>query len=458
MMGRAAIVAVPSDDPSFCNAGAPPGRQSRLQTARSWRNLGELMARVLVFSTLFPNAAQPNHGIFVENRLRETLALGGLDADVLAPAPYFPSAHPMFGRYAAFARVPRGERRHGVDVFHPAYLLAPRLGQWLGPAALYRAGLAAARRLMAQGRRWDVIDAHYFYPDGVAAARLARTLRLPLVITGRGTDLTLLARAPGPREQIRRAAGEASALVGVCEDLRRRIVELGAPEGRTLTLRNGVDLAAFRPGDRPAARARLGVSGFVAASVGALIERKGHDLAIEAVAACPDMTLVIAGGGPLRAQLEALAGRLGVAARVCFLGDVPHRELPDIYTAADALILASSREGWANVLLEAMACGAPVVATDVNGAAEVVRSPAAGLLTPERTADALVRTLARLRAAAPSRAATRAYAEAFGWRPVALANRALLTAAAAAGYARRHDPDIVMAARALVAAPEERCA
>lgn len=404
------------------------------------------MTRVLVFSTLFPNSAQPNHGVFVENRLRETVALGGISATVLAPTPLFPMTHRAFGRYALWARAPTREVRHGLEVLHPRYPVLPKIGPGLAPMALFHTALRAVRRLEAQGRSFDVIDAHYFYPDGVAAARLARALRIPVVITARGSDVTLLPGSGGPRRAIRWAVGEASASVAVCEDLRRRLVNLGAPAERTLVLRNGVDLAVFRPGDRHAARASLGCDGFTIASVGSLIERKGHDLVIEALAQQPGWRLLIAGSGPLRGELEALAHRLEVADRVRFLGEVPHASLPALYTAADVMVLASSREGWANVLLEAMACGAPVAATDVNGTREVIAAPAAGRLMTERSAAAIVQAVRAIEASPPPRSETRRYAEQFGWAEIAHANTALLTAAAAAGYDGRHDPDIALAA------------
>jgi glycosyltransferase involved in cell wall biosynthesis len=400
------------------------------------------MARILVFSTLYPNAAQPNHGVFVENRLLHTLALGGAEATVLAPVPYFPSGHPWFGRYAAFARAPRREVRNGLEIWRPRYLVAPKIGSAWAPELLYRAALRKVRALQAAGQRFDVIDAHYFYPDGVAAARLGRALRLPLVITGRGSDLTVIPGSVSARSQIQWASRQANALVTVCEDLRCRLVALGAPEARTLVLRNGVDLERFAPRDRHAARAALGVSGFVLLSVGGLIPRKGHDLTLKLLTRYPDCTLLIAGSGPLRTELEGLARRLGLAQRVRFLGEVAHTDLPSVYAAADLMVLASSHEGWANVLLESMACGTPVLATDVNGAAEAVQSPAAGRLAPERSVDCLARTLEELRRDLPSRDETRRYAEGFSWRQTAKANLALLNAVAKHGYAplRSDDP------------------
>lgn len=414
------------------------------------------MVRVLVVSTLFPNTAQPNHGIFVENRLRHTLALGGIQATVLAPIPYFPSAHPMFGRYAVYAQAPRREMRGDVEVLHPRYLVVPKIGARWTPALLYAALLREARRLLARGERFDLIDAHYFYPDGVAAARLARALRLPLLVTGRGSDLTQIPRDPVARDQIVWAARQASADIAVCEDLRRRLVGLGAPEARTLTLRNGVDLERFSPGDREAARVALKLRGLVLLSVGSLIPRKGHELTLRALQDWPDCTLLIAGEGPLMGELQALAEQLGVARQVRFLGGVPHAHLPRLYRAADVSILASEREGWANVLLESMACGTPVIATAVNGAAEVVCGPDAGLLVRRRTPEALSAALLEFLRRPPSRQAVRRYAEAFGWEAVARANRALFEEAASRGYAGRHSDEIVRVAQRHLAAPMER--
>ena len=405
------------------------------------------MLRVLVFSTLYPNQAQPNHGIFVENRLRHTLAQGGIEATVLAPVPWFPLRHPRFGRYATYAAVPRLETRHGLEIHHPRYPVIPKIGSRFAPVFLYRAAKRVLDRMARQGApKFDLIDAHYFYPDGVAAARLAREFDIPLLITGRGTDLTLIPQSPPERAQIQWAGKQASALITVCEDLRQRLVELGEAPSRVVTLRNGVDLTRFSPGDRDAARKRLGLDGFTLLSVGSLIPRKGHELIIAALADLPDARLLIAGSGPMRAELERVAEEKGLASRVRFLGEIAHDALTDAYRAADIFVLASSREGWANVLLEAMACGTPVVATNVNGTPEVVQDPKLGVLVQERSAPALAQAIKQLRALSPDRRAVRTYAEQFSWDDTARANKALFLAAAHYGFQDRFNPAIVTAA------------
>jgi glycosyltransferase involved in cell wall biosynthesis len=390
--------------------------------------------RLLTFSTLFPNAAQPTHGVFVENRLRQLVASGQAEARVLAPVPWFPSASPRFGAWAQYARAPRAETRHGLEVLHPRFPVIPKLGMTLAPWLLYRAVLPAARRLARESGA-QAIDAHYMYPDGVAAVWLGRALGLPVVVTARGTDVNLIPRYALPRRMIQGAIAGAAGLVAVSAALGEALVGLGAPAAKVTVLRNGVDLDLFRPPeDRPAARAALALTGPTLLSVGHLIERKGHHLVIAALAELPGWSLLILGEGPERRRLEALAAAPAVAGRVRLLGARPHAALPAIYGAADQLVLASSREGWANVLLEAMACGTPVVASDIWGNPEVVRAPAAGVIVP-RTAEAIAAGVRALAAAAPARAATRAYAEGFGWGPTTEGQLALFRRVIAAGTA-----------------------
>ncbi len=381
--------------------------------------------KILTFTTLYPSSARPNHGVFVENRLRHLLASGGMESKVVAPVPWFPSRHPRFGEYARFAATPQQEVRHGIEVMHPRYFLPPKIGMNLAPHSLARATHGLLRELQ-RDFPYQLIDAHYFYPDGVAAAMLGRRLGVPVVITARGTDLNLIPRYPRPRRLIQWAASEAAGLITVCQALKDVLVELGVPAGKVRVLRNGVDLVRFRPPeDRGALRRRLGLEGPVLLSVGHLIERKGHDLVIRALSELPaEICLMIAGDGPERPRLEVLIRERGLEGRVRLLGALPHETLRDWYGAADCLVLASSREGWANVLLEAMACGTPVVATRVWGTPEVVAAPEAGRLC-ERDPQSIAREVAALLAAPPERAATRRYAEGFSWEATSTGQKSL---------------------------------
>ncbi len=372
--------------------------------------------RLLTFSTLFPHAARPNHGIFVENRLRHLLASGQVTSTVLAPVPWFPSRSAVFGEWALHAAAPAAETRHGIEILHPRYPVIPRLGMTAAPWLLYRAMLPVVARLLAGGRPFDAIDAHYIYPDGVAATWLGKRFGLPVVMTARGTDVNLIPRYARPRRLIQNAIHDCAAMVAVSAALKQVLIDLGAPDDKVTVLRNGVETSLFRPPeDRAAIRHALGVGGRVLISVGGLIERKGHHRTIEAMRALPGYTLLIVGEGPERARLSGLIAQFGLNDRVRLLGPRPHASLPGLYGAADASVLASSREGWANVLLESMACGTPVIAADIWGNPEVVRAPEAGVIYAPNTADGIAGGVRRLFAALPAREATRAYAEPFSW-------------------------------------------
>lgn len=371
--------------------------------------------KLLTFSTLYPNAAQPSHGVFVENRLRHLLASGQVQSRVVAPVPWFPSKNTFFGDYALYAKVPRSEQRHSVSITHPRYPLIPKIGMSLTPWLMAQALDKEIKKFRAE-YDFDLIDAHYFYPDGVAAAIVAKRLNKPLIITARGTDLNLIPQFHWPRKMILWAARQAAHLITVCQALKDALVELGVPAERITVLRNGVDLEKFSPPkDRSELRRQLGLTGMVLLSVGHLIERKGHDLVIRALAELPETRLLIAGEGPERDSLVSIVNERGLSSRVQFLGAISHERLRDYYGAADALVLASSREGWANVLLESMACGTPVVASNVWGTPEVVAVPEAGVLMAKRTPLALAQAVTQLFSAYPDRAATRRYAEQFSW-------------------------------------------
>lgn len=368
--------------------------------------------RILNFTTLYPGRTQPRHGVFVENRLRHLVATGRVRARVVAPVGWFPFKAARFGRHADLARMPAREIRNGIEVFHPRYLVLPKVGMTVAPALLFAGALPTVRRLESE---FDLIDAHYFYPDGVAAVLLGRALNKPVVITARGTDINLIPRYPLPKRMICHAARGAGGVIAVSQALKDALVGLGISANKVSVLRNGVDLQMFKPASRDAARSGLEIVGPTLLSVGHLIERKGHHITIAALPRLGSYTLIIAGEGPELARLKSLASRLGVANRVRFLGTVAHEELRTVYTAADALVLASSREGWPNVLLEAMACGTPVVASAIWGNPEIVSDPSAGILMRERTPDGVADAVNALFGKLPSRESTRAFAERFSW-------------------------------------------
>lgn len=374
--------------------------------------------RTLLFSTLYPSAVRPIHGVFVETRLRELLQTGQVETKVVAPVPWFPFKGKKFGVYGKYAETPNFEHRNSIEVFHPRYLLPPKVGMNIAPYSLARSALPVIRKIIREGFDFDLIDAHYYYPDGVAAGIIAHALGKPFVVTARGSDLNLIAQYPKPRRRILETAKQAKASIGVSSGLMQVLSSLGAEASKLRIMRNGVDLERFQPIEQAKARNRLGLPNDcrILLSVGNLIELKGHDIAIKALAKLNNNErLVLVGHGPERSALQELADKHQLSERVMFAGQVPNEELAYWYSAADALLLCSSREGWANVLLESMACGTPVIATNIPGTNEVIRHNAVGRLMSRRDDEALLAAYADLFSKPIDKIAIREYAEQFGW-------------------------------------------
>jgi glycosyltransferase involved in cell wall biosynthesis len=359
------------------------------------------MLRVLTLSTLFPSALEPTLGPFVE---RQTLGLAARDdvaLEVVSPVglPPFPlSLHP---HYAPRRALPREEEWKGLIVHRPRF--SPR------PTARQPEAITAAVRPIAEAFAPDVIDAEFFWPDGPAAMRLSRALGVPFSVKARGSDIHYWARRPGVAGQILAAAGAAHGLLAVSEALKTEMVALGMPAEKIRVHPTGVDRTLFQPGDRPALKADLGIDGPLVVTAGALIPRKRPELVLEVARRVPEATFLFVGDGPERAGLERVAGP-----NVRFAGRRPHAELPGFLAAADVMLLPSVSEGLANVWVEALACGTPLVVTDAGGAREVVTGLAAGrIVAPD--AAALARAVRDLLAAPPAAAEASRAAAHFDW-------------------------------------------
>lgn len=382
------------------------------------------MLRVLTLSTLFPDASQPTLGVFVERQTLGLAALTDTEVEVVAAVGLPPWPLARLSHYAPRAALPREEDWKGLRVHRPRYRVWPRIGETGTAAAMARALLPVLRRIRTRFP-FDVIDAEFFWPDGPAAMRLAAALGVPFSVKARGADISYWGERDGSREQIVAAAQAASGLLAVSAALKADMVRLGMPEDRIAMHHTGVDHDRFVPVDRAAAKARLGVSGPLIVTAGALIPRKNQSAALHALAALREATLLMVGDGPDRAKLEAEARNLGLTGRVHFLGRQPHDALPFLLGAADLMMLPSLSEGLANVWVEAMACGTPVVIGDVGGAREAVDRPEAGrivALEPTALAAAAREILSK----PPPQEAARSAALKFSWEANARTLRAHL--------------------------------
>ncbi|HYI38805.1 MAG TPA: glycosyltransferase [Allosphingosinicella sp.] len=367
------------------------------------------MLRVLTLSTLYPDTDRPSFGLFVE---RQTLALAardGLEVEVVAAVglPVWPlTLHP---HYRARTRRPEKERRQGLPVHRPGFRIWPGLS---GAGAAR--SLAAAALPLARALRCDVIDAEFFWPDGVAAMHLAKALGLPFSIKARGSDIHYWGRRPAVAAQMLQAARRAGGLLAVSAALKADMSAMGMPEDRISVHHTGVDLERFRPVERSEAKRRLGVDGPLVVTAGNLVPLKGQRLAVEALAGLPGTTLLIAGEGPERPALEALIAARGLGSRARLLGSVPPEAMPGLLAAADLMLLPSEREGLANVWIESLAAGTPILIADVGGAREVLDRPEAGRVVA-RNPGAIAAAAREMLESPPDQAAVRRSAERFSW-------------------------------------------
>jgi len=308
---------------------------------------------------------------------------------VVVPVPWFPLQgllryiRPHF-RPAA----PRYEQQDGIDVYFPRYLCFPGILKRLDGILMALGSYLTVRKLRRE-RNIELVDSHFAYPDGYAAVRLGKWFQLPVTITLRGTELRM-SRSPSLRRRMLQALDGASRIFSVADSLKQLVGQCGADTGKILVVGNGVDVNKFAAVPRDEARQMLCLkeTDKVLISVGGLVPRKGYHRVIEIlpdlVKEFPSLKYLIVGGasaeGDYSHVLREQVSSLGLEEHVMFLGPKPSEELKFPLSAADVFVLATENEGWANVFLEAMACGLPIVTTRVGGNAEVVANENLGSL------------------------------------------------------------------------------
>ncbi|TAK91046.1 MAG: glycosyltransferase family 4 protein [Burkholderiaceae bacterium] len=352
--------------------------------------------RIVVFSSLFPHERQPHAGLFIRERMFRVAQQ--IPLVVVSPRPWFPLQGLLRKLRPGYRpNAPRHEVQQGIEIFFPRFLALPGLGRRWDGFMMALCSLPLLLRLKKE-KSINLIDAHFAYPDGYAAALLGRWLKLPVTITLRGSE-PRQARVKSLRQRILKAGSWATRIFAVSNSLREAAISWGIPAGKVIVVGNGVDLKKFVPIPQTAARQRLGLTSDarVLISVGGLVERKGFHRILQRMPALleqfPALHYLIVGGaspeGDFSSVLKAIVEEKNLAAHVTFCGAVAPEQLHVYLSAADVFALATSNEGWANVLLEALACGVPVVTTDVGGNREVIDSTALGLVVPFGDAEAL---------------------------------------------------------------------
>jgi glycosyltransferase involved in cell wall biosynthesis len=340
---------------------------------------------VLVFTSLYPNNIWSNFGVFVKERMTTFARINGSQVRIVAPVPYFPPI--KLGRRWKFSQVAPQEVIEGLPVYHPRYFITPKVGMSLYGLMMFLSVLPTIIRIK-RDCDFNIIDAHYVYPDGFAAVLLGRFFKRPVVVSARGSDIHLFANFPLIRKLLQYTLSKANRVISVSQALKEAIIRLKVPEKKILVIPNGVDLTKFYPVSKGESRSKLGLPDKrVILSVGALIPGKGFHLLIKALKILTEefneknLYLVIVGEGKFRKKLEEQVVLLNLNNQVRLVGAIPHCQLNLWYSAADLFCLVSDREGWPNVLLESLACGTPVIASNVWGIPEIIVSDQMGILT-----------------------------------------------------------------------------
>ncbi len=343
--------------------------------------------KLLVFSSLFPSQVRPNAGVFIRERMFRVGKY--IPIIVVSPVPWFPFQEIIRYWCPQFRPQPSCyEEQEGVQVYYPRFFSIPGL---LKSCDGFFMAVGALPTLLKLKKKFTIIDAHFAYPDGYAATLLGKWLNKPVTITLRGTEVPL-AKIPGRKEKLLTALVYATQVFSVSDSLKQFVVSLGANGDKIQVIGNGIDVIKFQPIAKSTARAALSISegAKVLVSVGALVDRKGFhrviDLLPELVSQYPNLIYLIVGGdspeGNIRIKLERQVEVLNLKKHVRFLGAYSSDQLKVPLSAADLFVLATANEGWANVFLEAMACGLPVITTDVGGNKEVIVNSELGTVVP----------------------------------------------------------------------------
>lgn len=361
--------------------------------------------RVLTFTTLFPNSVQTSHGLFVRERVEAMAKI--LDVSVVAPVPWFPRIKVLGERYYAYSLIPRHEKIGGLDVEHPRFPAIPKFGKALDGLLLALGTIGRIRRLHKK-RPFQIIDSHWAFPDGVAAVLLAVWMRVPCAITVRGDDINIFLREFWRGPWIRWALRRADLVIAVSHELKQIVLMAGVPPSRIAVVPNGINPENFHLVEKAEARLRLGLpeGRRIVLSVGRLHQSKGYPVLVDAVGRLssrfPDVDIYIIGSpdheADPRPAIYESAARHMMHDRLRLVGAQDSKLLKYWYSAADLFCLPTVREGSANVLIEAIACGLPCVTTSVGGNPDVICNDSLGILAApdvHSIADALAIALCK---------------------------------------------------------------
>ena len=337
------------------------------------------MIKVLAITNLFPSSLTPTFAPFNKEQFISLARITEMRA--IVPVPWVLAVK---SRLKGERPLPPAECRGSIEVFYPTYFYTPKVLRSLYGSFYYHSIRTLFDRLVSTSRP-DVVYATWAYPDCYAAAAAAKRWNIPVVARFHGSDVNEYLEYPSRRRRIIEVVDSSDAVVVVSKAMRDRLIAAGAEETKLNVVYNGIDRSLFMPSDKGGARGELGLDRDkrIILFAGNLKPVKGLDGLIRAVSRLDieDVELHLLGSGPLDSELRSTAAGSGAADRIFFHGAVSHDMIPRWISASDLVVLPSISEGTPNIILEALACSRPVVASRVGGVPEIVSS-SSGILFP----------------------------------------------------------------------------
>ena len=339
--------------------------------------------KVLSVSHMFPNQLWPNNGVFVKERLKALSKV--VDINLVAPLPSFPFISST-RKYKGIEIIPEEECFDSLHVFHPKYRLIPKYLKFLD-GYLYYFTTNSFFSFLIQNENFDLLDFHWVYPDAFAGLKWARKFKKKIIITIRGNESICYFEKSLRKKMLINTLQSVDHIIAVSNDMKQKVAgEYGVEHSKITVIPNGIEPQDFYMIDKKIARKSCGLEDNkkYILSLSRLSHEKGLEYLFKAFYSldAKNTELVVVGDGPLKAKLLRMASDLKIANRVKIIGAVPHNEAYLWYNAADVYCLPSLWEGCPNVIIESLACGTPVVSTEVGGIPDLVPCNDYGFLVP----------------------------------------------------------------------------
>ncbi|MBV1911056.1 MAG: glycosyltransferase [Kangiellaceae bacterium] len=346
---------------------------------------------IVLISNLYPNSNEKTRGLFIK-QLTDSIAIK-TRISVIAPIPFNPLE--LFRRKDS---IPSVEIIDGIEVFHPRYIVIPKILRSLTGYFFYLGIRSTIEQLVAQNRA-DVISAHWVYPDGFGAGLAAKKFNLPIALHALGCDINEYTKYRIRRQLITKALIDSDINIVKSHELKNKIEALGIPLGKTKVIHNGVNQDKFirQPMDLARKKLKLEKNKKLCLFVGNFQVEKGLNYLIDAFALLKheEVELLVIGSGPLEFEIKKQIMDNELENKITLIGRVEHQFIPDYLAAVNLLCLPSLREGCPNVVLEALSCGTPVVASNVGAVPDIISKPEFGLVVSPENPDALAEGISK---------------------------------------------------------------